>query len=224
MAFRRIELSRVIVVGYDPAVSSRDSDMTPQMMVLGTVAMGAGTVPEIQRRLVERWPAAAFPRNAAHSNLPRLEALGYVRVVEVGEDPREKPRYAIQEAGWMHLREWVGLWPPDPTSREAIHAKTHYAKLTDLPEIVRMVRAQQLHCEEESDIAQTTLLREQRLQGKSPPRDRAEKLRAALKTATLKDQTLYWGDLAARRKMYGDDLEEIYRRFLTSSRLADEGE
>jgi DNA-binding PadR family transcriptional regulator len=209
----------VIGVGYDPAVRNRAGDMTPQMMVLGTLAAGPGTVREIQKRLVHQWPSADFSANAAHSNLPVLEEQGYVRLVEEGGKPSQN-HYAISEAGWAHIREWVSRWPPDPANREAIHGKAQFATLQDLPELVRMVRDQQERCQAESDKAHGKLLSEQRLQSKLPPRDLAEELGAALRIATLRDLTLFWGDYAARRKAYGDALEEIHQRFSTKAQLA----
>jgi DNA-binding PadR family transcriptional regulator len=195
--------------------------MTPQMMVLGAIASGPGTVMEVQRRLSDLWPAADFSRNAAHTNLPLLEDRGYVRVVEKGEEQSQN-LYAIAEAGWTHLREWVSHWPPDPANREAIQGKAQFATLEDLPEILRMVRAQQERCQAESDKAQGKLLSEQRLQSKLPPRGWAEELGAELRMANLKDLTLYWSDIAARRKAYGDEVEEIYQRFSARAPLASE--
>lgn len=188
--------------------------MTPQMMVLGAIASGPGTVMEVQKRLADLWPAADFSRNSAHTNLPLLEDRGYVHVVEKSEEP-SRNRYEIAESGWAHLREWVRHWPPDPANREAIHGKTQFATLEDLPEILRMVRAQQERCQAESDKAQGKLLSEQRLQSKMPPQGWADELGAELRMANLKDLTLYWSDIAARRKAYGDEIEEIYRRLST---------
>lgn len=200
---------------------NRPGDMTPQMMVLAATTAGPGTVREIQKRLVAQWPSADFSPNAAHSNLPSLEEQGYVRLVEGGEKPSQSC-YAISEPGWTHLRSWVRNWPPEPASREAIHGKAAFASLEDLPEIVRMVRAQQEHCETASDKAQGKLLSEQRLQRKLPPSGWAEELGAELRMANLKDLTLYWGDIAARRRAYGDEVEEIYQRFSARARLAGE--
>lgn len=208
-------------VGYDRLVRNRAGDMTPQMMVLGAIASGPGTVMQVQKRLADLWPAADFSRNAAHTNLPLLEERGYVRVVEKGEEPPQN-RYAIAEEGWAHLRDWVSRWPPDPANREAIHGKAQFATLEDLPEILRMVRAQQERCQAESDKAQGKLLSEQRLQSKLPPRGWAEELGAELRMANLRDLTLYWGDIAARRRAYGDEVEEIYEQFSARARLAGE--
>ncbi len=196
--------------------------MTPQMMVLGAVASGGpGTAREVQKRLANLWPGADFSRNAALTNLPVLAARGYLRVVEEGEEPSQN-RYAIVEAGMAHLHEWVSRWPPDPANREAIHVKTQFAALEDLPEIVRMVRAQQEYCQKESDKAQTRLLAEERVRSKLPPRDWAEELDADLRKANLEDLTLYWGDIADRRNAYGDKVDEIYKRFSARARPAGE--
>jgi DNA-binding PadR family transcriptional regulator len=194
--------------------------MTPQMMVLGAIASGPGTAQQVQKRLVELWPAAKFPRNAAYSNLPRLQAQGYVRVVEQGEKPSQT-LYAIDKAGWAHLREWVSDWPPDPAQREAIHGKAQFATLDELPGLVRMVRAQEKQAHAESDKAQGKLLSQQRLQSKLPPRDWEEEFGAAITMANLKDLTLYWSDIAARRKAYADALEDIEDEFSAKARLAD---
>ncbi|HYB23188.1 MAG TPA: hypothetical protein VED41_05290 [Solirubrobacteraceae bacterium] len=202
-------------------MSNRAGDMTPQMMVLGAVAAEPGTAKEIQKRLVDLWPAADFDRNAAHTNLPLLEEAGHVRLLEEGAAPAQN-RYEITEAGWEHIREWVSRWPPDPRFREAIHGKAAFARLEDLPEIVRMARAQQERFQTESDKAQGKLLSMERLQAKVPPRNLDEELSAAINLAHLRDMTLYWGDLAARREKYADELQEIHQRFATKARQANE--
>jgi DNA-binding PadR family transcriptional regulator len=220
-SFRRIEQSQVLSVGYDPAMRNRAGEMTPQMMVLAATTAGPGTVREIQKRLVERWPSADFRKNSAHNNLPLLEEQGCVRLVEQGEKPSQDI-YAIADMGWAALRTWVTRWPPDPANRDAIHVKVQFARLDDLPEIVRMVRAQESLCQEESDKAQARLLAAERLLSKRPPRNWEEELDAELKKAELEDVTLFWGDIAIRRKAYGDQVEDSYRRFSARARLAGE--
>ncbi len=211
----------MISVGYDPAVTNRAGDMTPQMMVLGAAAAGPGTVKEIQKRLVDLWPAADFHSNAAHTNVPLLEAAGHMRLIEEGGE-RAQSRYEITERGWERVRSWVSRWPPDPPFREAIHGKAQFARLDQVPELVKMVRAQEERFKTASDRAQGKLLSEERLQEKVPPRGWLEEFNAAINVAQLKDETLYWADIAARREKYGDELEEIHERFAEKARQASE--
>jgi DNA-binding PadR family transcriptional regulator len=193
--------------------------MTPRMMVLAATVAGAGTTAEIQKRLVELWPAADFDRNAAHTNLPLLADAGLVELIE-GAQPKEN-RYEINDAGWAHIRKWVARWPPDPALREAIHAKAKLARPEELPLVIAMVKAQAERCGIESDQAQGKLLSHERLLEKVPPRNVAEQFDAAIRGAQFEDEALAWGDLAARREKYAGNLQRIYDRFSGEARKAD---
>jgi DNA-binding PadR family transcriptional regulator len=194
--------------------------MTPRLLVLGARGAGWVTTAEIQKRLVELWPAADFDRNAAHTNLPLLAEAGFVDPVERGARPTET-RYEINDAGWSHIREWVAHWPPDPALREAIHAKAKLARLEELPLVIAMVNAQAERCRTESDRAQGKLLSHERLLEKVPPRDAAEQFGAEIRGAQFQDEALAWGDLAARREKYASNLRRIYDRFSAAARKAD---
>jgi DNA-binding PadR family transcriptional regulator len=196
--------------------------MTPQMMVLGATIAGPGTVAEIQKRLLDLWPAADFEENAAHSNLPLLADKGLVEVVERGQRKPED-RYAINERGWAHIREWVARWPPDPALREPIPAKTQLARLEEFPLLVEMARAQAERCRDASDRAQGKLLSTERLLQKRPPGNVEEEFSVATRVAQLKDEALAWADIAARRDNYADDLERIVQRFSGEAHGAGEG-
>jgi hypothetical protein len=193
--------------------------MTPRMMVLAATVAGSGTTAEIQKRLIEIWPAADFDRNAAHTNLPLLAEAGFVDLAE-GARPTES-RYEINDSGWAHIRKWVARWPPDPALREAIHAKAKLARLEELPLVIAMVKAQAERCRTESDQAQGKLLSHERLLEKVPPRDIDEQFSAEIRGAQFEDEALAWGDLAARREKYAGNLQRIHDRFSKEARKAD---
>jgi DNA-binding PadR family transcriptional regulator len=195
--------------------------MTPQMMVLGATIAGPGTIAEIQKRLVELWPAADFDGNASHTNLPLLADKELVDVVERGERKVEN-RYAINDKGWAHIREWVARWPPDPALREPIPAKTRLARLEDLPFLIEMARAQAERCGGASDSAQGKLVSEERLLEKRPPRNADEEFSVAIRVAQGKLESLGWGDLQAQYENYADDVERIFKRFSKGERPDDE--
>jgi hypothetical protein len=195
--------------------------MTPQVMVLGALAAKPGTVTEVQKRLAGLWPTADFPRNAAHTNLPRLAELGYALLLEPGEEPSQN-YYEIAEAGTVYLREWVRRRPSDPANRDPILAKAQFATVGDLPEIVSMARDYHARCQEVSDDAQMKLLSDERLLVKLPPRNWQEEFEAELRKAALEAVTGSWGDLADRRQAYADAVDTIYEKFSARARLASE--
>lgn len=201
---------------YDLAVN-RTGDMKPQMMVLGVVASESGTVANTQRRLIDLFPSAGIPKNAAHTNLPTLEKKGYVCLVERGVEPTQN-WYEATEAGTRHLHEWVRSLPPPPAIREAIHGKVEFASLEDLAGLIRIVREEERACQAASDHAHQQMLSAQRVQLRFPPKDLSEDLSAALRMLRLKDITLMWSDVAARRKNLGDEIERIIRRFAGKAR------
>jgi DNA-binding PadR family transcriptional regulator len=195
--------------------------MTPRMMVLAATVASSGTTAEIQKRLVDFWPAADFDSNAAHTNLPSLAEAGFLDLVE-GSRPTEN-RYEINEDGWALIRKWVARWPPDPALREAIHAKAKLARLEELPSVIAMVKAQAERCRSESDRAQGKLLSHERLLEKVPPRDTDEQFSSEIRGAQFEDEALAWGDLAARREKYAGNLQRIYDRVSKEARRADSG-
>ncbi len=211
----------MIGVGYDPGVRKIAGDMTPQMMVLGTLAAKPGTATEVQKRLAELWPTADFPKNAAHTNLPRLAELGYALLLEPGEIPSQN-YYEIAEAGTVYLHKWVRSRPSDPANRDPILAKAQFATLADLPEIVSMARDYQARYQEVSDDAQMRLLSDERLLAKRPPTNWQEEVQAELKKAALEAITGSWGDLADRRQAYADTIDAIHKKFSARARLASE--
>ena len=198
---------------------NRKGDMTPQMMVLGVLAMGPGTVADVQRRLVDLFPSADFSKNAAHGNLPRLAEHGYARLVETGAQSTHE-RYEVAEAGLGCVRDWVSSPPSVPAIREPVYGKVAFAMLEELPEVVRFVRAQQEFCEAASEKAHEQMQTEKRLQQKAPPRGWREELAAARRIMHLKHLKLSWIDIAARYKAYADEVEEMYVRFARKARLA----
>jgi DNA-binding PadR family transcriptional regulator len=195
--------------------------MTPQMMVLGATIAGPGTIAEIQKRLVELWPAADFDGNASHTNLPLLADKELVDVVERGERKTEN-RYAINDKGWAHIREWVARWPPAPALREPIPAKTRLARLEDLPFLIEMTRAHAKRCGNSSDTAQGKLVSQERLLEKRPPCNVEEEFDVAVQVAQGKHESVAWGDSQAQLENYADDLERIYKRFSKTEHPDDE--
>jgi DNA-binding PadR family transcriptional regulator len=191
--------------------------MTPQVMVLAATSEEPATVKEIQKRLVEEWPGANFPPNAAYNNLPVLEERGQVRLVDEDEDP---PRYVRAEAGAARLRRWAREWPPAPENREAVFAKAQFSRLRELPEVVRMARAREQLCQTESDRARMQLLSDERLRAKLPPCTWEEELDAEIRAANLETLSLQWGDDADRWKVYADRVLAIYERFKARLRTA----
>ena len=194
--------------------------MTPKMMVLAATTQGPGTAKEIQKRLVDRWPWAAFRQNAAHDNLPALYEEGCLRLVERGDKP-SGDLYEIADEGWTCLREWLRVRPPDPANRDPMHVKVQFSTLDELPERVREVRDIEEFCQKESDNAQAKLLAAERIRSRHPASELTEELDEELKLAELEDVTLFWGEYADRRKAYGDKVDEIYRRFSARRRLPD---
>jgi DNA-binding PadR family transcriptional regulator len=192
------------------------------MMVLAATVAGSGTTAEIQKRLVELWPAADFDRNAAHTNLPHLAEAGFIDLLESGAQKKEN-RYEINDAGWGHIREWVALSPPDPALREAVHAKAKLARLEQFPLLIAMTKAQATRCSTKSDVAQGKLLSHERLLGKLPPKNLDEQFDAEIRSAQFEGETLAWGDEAARWEKYAARLKKIYDRFSEEARKADSG-
>lgn len=200
--------------------SRADRDTTLQMIVLGAMVSGPGTVKEVQKRLADLWPGADISRNTAHTNLPLLVQRGYLRVIEEGEEPRESCD-AMVDDGLAHLREWVSDWPSNPANREEIHVKTRFATLEELPEIVRMAKAQEEVSQRAGEKTQSKLLSDERLLAKLSPRDWEEEFEAEVRRVVLEDVTGGWEDLTARRKLFGEKVKEIYEKF--SERLKEEG-
>jgi hypothetical protein len=200
----------------------RDGDMTPRMMVLGLVAVQAGTVADAQRRLVDLFPGADFPKNAAHTNLPVLASKGYVRLAEGSE--LSQIRYEATGKGIAYLSEWVASSPPLPAIRDPIHGRVEFAglydiaNLKDLESLLLCVRTQEKGCQAVSNDAHDKLMAEQRLTARFPPKIWQERLSADLRLLRLKDVKLSWSDQEARRKAFGDELEEILMRYARQER------
>lgn len=180
--------------------------MTPQMMVLGLACEEAGTVADIQRRLSDLFRAAAFAKNAAHTNLPQLASKGHVRLV----DGREGT-YEATAAGIERLREWVRSSPPGPAARETIHGKIEFATIDELVELLIVVRAEAKEFQLASDDVQRQMLVEQHKRLAAPPKTRQEKLDTELTAAHLTDVKMMWDDMAARRRTLAQRLEQIHR-------------
>jgi hypothetical protein len=179
--------------------------MTPQMMVLGLVAVQSGSVADTQRRLIDLFPGTDFAKNSAHTNLPTLARQGHVRLIEAGSELSQN-RYEATDLGIAHLHEWIASSPPLPALRDPIHGRIEFAgldgiaNLEDLESLLLEVRAQEI------------LLAEQRLMARSSLKTWQERLRADLRLLRLKDVKLSWADQEHRRKTFGDELEEIIRR------------
>lgn len=188
--------------------------MTPRMMVLGLACEEPGTVADIQRRLSDLFTAAAFPKNSAHTSLPRLAKDGYVRLLDDGTE-----RFEGTQEGIGYLREWVTRSPPAPAIREAIHGKIEFAgTLDELLEIMIFVRAEAKALQICSDDAHHRMLAEQRRRLRGRPKHWAEEMDAELTAAHLLDAKMTWEDAAARRRKLGDRLEMIYRRYAGRAR------
>ncbi len=191
--------------------------MTPQMMVLGLVAVQAGSVADTQRRLIDLFPGTDFAKNSAHTNLPTLARQGHVRLIEAGSELSQN-RYEATDRGIAHLHEWIASSPPLPALRDPIHGRIEFAgldgiaNLEDLESLLLEVRAQEKGCLAISDDAHERLLAEQRLMARSSLKTWQERLRADLRLLRLKDVKLSWADQEHRRKTFGDELEEIIRR------------
>jgi len=182
--------------------------MTPQMMVLGLACEEAGTVADIQRRLSDLFAAAAFPKNAAHTNLPQLAAKGHVRLLD-----ERTGRYEGTRAGIERLREWVRSRPPVPAMRETIHGKIEFATLDELLELLILVRAEAKAFQIASDDAHERMLVEQRRRLRARPKGWGEQLDAELTVVHLTDVKLMWDDMAVRRRKLAERLEQIHRRY-----------
>ncbi len=191
---------------------NRAGDLTPQMMVLGLVAVQPGTIADTQRRLADRFPWAVFPKNAAHGNLPALAELGQVRLVEKGAE-QSGDRYEITKAGIERLRRWVISIPPPPAIREPVHGKVEFATFEDLAALVRIVRALEVACRAAHDDAHERLLEQQRLRMTLGSKDWRADLSRTLTEVHLEDVTGIWSDLADRRQLLGDRLEGVLERF-----------
>jgi DNA-binding PadR family transcriptional regulator len=187
------------------------------MMVLGLVAVEAGTVADTQRRLADRFPGTAFPKNSAHTNLPKLKDEGYVRMIGRGAK-LSQDRYEVTDQGIGYLQEWIASFPPLPALRDPIHSRIEFAGLEGIASIEHLesillhVRDQEKRCLAISDDAHEKLLAEQRLLARSSRKTWTERLSADLRLLRLKYVKLSWADEEDRRKSFGDELEEIIAR------------
>jgi hypothetical protein len=191
---------------------NRAGDMTPQMMLLGVIVTEAGTVADIQRRLIDMFPAAGFTRNVAHTSLPVLAAHGHVRLVREGaEDSQDF--YEATSAGIGCLEQWVERPLPPPAVREAVHGKCEFAGLEDLAALLRDVRAEEKRCKAESEDAHQRLLAAQRTRRKLPAPQRRAQLGMALTMIHLRDVAITLNDRANRRLQLGNELEALIEHF-----------
>lgn len=188
--------------------------MTPQLIVLGTVAERRGTVSDIQRRLSDLFCSADCPPNSAHGNLPTLAARGYVRLVHKGAEP-PGDLYEITRAGVAYLREWVLSAPPRPAVRDAVHGKVEFATLDELAELIVIVRTEVRACQAASDQARERMLAEQqnRIAARGKRSGWAQELDDELSAEHVRDVVLTWDDTAARRRQLADRLEEIHHKY-----------
>jgi DNA-binding PadR family transcriptional regulator len=115
-------------------------DLTPQMAVLGLMSQGRGSVAAIATRLSREFPHANYPRNSAHTGLPRLAEKGHVRLVREGEESSED-LYEITPPGLQHFQDWlhdVAIVPPP--LREPLHGKLAFIDLKGIGKGIEMIR------------------------------------------------------------------------------------
>jgi DNA-binding PadR family transcriptional regulator len=111
------------------------------MAVLGLVSQGRGSVATVTLRLSKEFPDANFPRNSAHTGLPRLAEKRYVRLVREGEESSQDI-YEITDLGLRRFEEWlhdVAVVPPP--LRDPLQGKLTFIDVAELGSIIEMARA-----------------------------------------------------------------------------------
>lgn len=182
------------------------------MMVLGVIAAEAGSVADIQRRLIDTFPSADFSRNTAHTSLPSLADRGYVRLVREGAEDSQN-FYEATDVGVRYLGKWVERPLPAPAIREAVHGKCEFADQKDLAALLHNVRTEEKRCRAESDDAQQRMLAAQRARRKLPATHWRAELDMTLTMVHLRDVAVTLSDRANRRLQLGNELEELIARF-----------
>jgi DNA-binding PadR family transcriptional regulator len=130
------------------------------MMVLGLVIQQPDTVAGVALRLAEQFPAAHFPSNSAHTNLPSMKEKGYVRLIEEGRTASLN-RYEATRKGRERFRRWIRSVGLPPTMRNALQGKLEFVELEDLPALLQAVRVEEAAYTAASHAARARVLEEQ---------------------------------------------------------------
>ena len=120
--------------------ASGSGDLSPQMAVLGLMTQGRASVATVHARLFKEFPYANYPRNSAHTGLPRLAEKGHVRLVRSGEESSEDI-YEITPAGLKRFETWLhSIAVIPPPIRDPLQGKLAFIDLDGLDRIIAIVQ------------------------------------------------------------------------------------
>lgn len=187
------------------------------MAVLGLFVERPDTGAGVAVRLEERFPRAAWSRNAVHNTLPGLVKEALLRVVEWHpSDKASLHRYEATADGVAELRAWIRRSVATPlVLRDELQAKLEFSTAEDLHAMLDELRA--LQTEYASEFAKARNRNEQATRLKHRRETRGEPPGWDLRVRVIQtaDEAIVWGQRKKRIEdlceHIEDELEEVER-------------